>query len=187
MGLTYAVITSVTRDDLSDGGSRQFVRTIQEIRKVSRENTYIEALVPDFQGNQEDIKRVVHARPDVFGHNVETVPGLYKEIRPEADYVRSLEVLKIAKDTLPDLVTKSALMLGLGEKEKEVISVMGDLRAVGCDMLAIGQYTQPSSEQVNVKEFVSPQQFTILKEAAYSLGFKYVQSGPFVRLSLIHI
>ncbi len=185
LGLRHVIVTSVTRDDLPDGGSKQFTEVMQAIRGISREKIYIEVLIPDFKGSSADIKRVVYAKPDIFSHNVETVPSLYSQIRPEADYLRSLDVLKLAKDTLPGLVTKSAIMLGLGEKEKEVIAVMEDLKAAGCDMLAIGQYLQPSSEQVSVKEFVSPQQFMTLKDAAYLLGFKYVQSGPFVRSSYV--
>lgn len=183
LGLKHIVITSVTRDDLNDGGSAQFVQTIEAIRKRNNTNLTIEVLVPDFKGNKIDIKRIVDANPDIFGHNIETVPRLYKRIRPEADYRRSLNVLKFAKEINSDLITKSGLMLGLGETGEEVISVMKDLRSANCDMLAIGQYLRPSLKQAEVREFISPGKFIKYKEVGYSLGFKNVQSGPFVRSS----
>lgn len=183
LSLGRVVITSVTRDDLSDGGSGQFVRVIEAIRKRIGKKIGIEVLVPDFKGNKADIKRVAGANPDIFGHNVETAPRLYKKIRPKADYERSINVLRYAKEANPLLTTKSGFMLGLGETEEEIKSLMNDLRAASCDMLAIGQYLRPSAAQVEVKEFIKPDKFSRFKELGYSLGFKNVQSGPFVRSS----
>ncbi len=183
LGLKHIVITSVTRDDLSDGGAQQFVRAIQSLRQKFKKDASIEILIPDFKGKERDIKQVVDARPDIFGHNVEMAPGLYKTLRPEADYARSINVLKLAKKFAPQLTTKSAIMVGLGESEGEVISVMEDLRAAGCDMLAIGQYLRPSLKQVAVRDFISPEKFSMFKKIGDSMGFKEVQSGPFVRSS----
>ena len=183
LGLRHIIITSVTRDDLADGGSTHFARTIHAIRKRFNRTIGIEVLVPDFKGNTPDINRVVEAGPDIFGHNVETVPRLYKRVRPGANYRQSINVLGLVKGRAPDLITKSALMLGLGERDQEVISVMKVLRKANCDMLAIGQYLRPSPQQVEVKNFISPEKFLMFKEVGARLGFKDVQSGPFVRSS----
>ncbi|MBI4335942.1 MAG: lipoyl synthase [Candidatus Omnitrophica bacterium] len=183
LGLRHVVITSVTRDDLADGGSGQFARTIEAVRKRMGGDVEIEVLVPDFRGRKKDIKTVVGAGPDIFSHNMETVPGLYARIRPGADYNRSLNVLKLAKEIDPKLITKSAFMLGLGETEEEVIALMNGLLAAGCDQLAIGQYLRPSRGQIEVKEYVSPEMFARYKELGYTIGFRQVQSGPFVRSS----
>lgn len=183
LDLRHIVITSVTRDDLADGGSTQFVSVINAIRNRLGKCIEIEVLTPDFKGSKADIKRVVEARPDIYGHNVETVPRLYKKIRAGADYQRSIGALKAAKEINPDLATKSGVMLGLGETEEEVIAVMRDLRSAGCDMLSVGQYLRPSAGQVEVEEFIKPRVFLRFEKAGYSLGFKDVNSGVFVRSS----
>ncbi len=182
MGLKHVVVTSVTRDDLSDGGAAHFAKVIEEIRKVKPDTT-IEVLTPDFKGDHDAIKTVVDLLPDIFNHNVETVPALYNMVRPQANYKTSLEVLRYVKELNSDIYTKSGLMVGLGEKEDEVIEVMKDLREVGCDILTIGQYLQPTLKHLEVKEYVRPEIFEKYKEIGYELGFKYVASGPFVRSS----
>lgn len=181
LGLRHAVITSVTRDDLPDGGASVFCRTVEEIRKISPPVS-VELLIPDFQGKTEALRRVAASRPDVIGHNVETVPRLYG-LRPEADYMRSLFVLKHIKACGGNILTKSALMLGLGEEETEVTDVLRDLRNAGCDLLALGQYLRPTLKNTEVREYISPQVFERLKAEACGLGFLRVQSGPYVRSS----
>lgn len=183
LGLRHVVITSVTRDDLSDGGSGQFIRVIEALRKRLGKKIGIEVLVPDFKGIKADIRRVANADLGIFGHNLETAPRLYKKIRPKADYERSINVLRYAKEANQVLKTKSGFMLGLGETEGEVKSLMEDLIEADCDMLAIGQYLRPSLAQVEVGEFIKPDKFLRYKELGYSMGFKDVQSGPFVRSS----
>jgi len=181
LDLRHAVVTSVTRDDLSDGGSSHFAKTIREIR--GRSTAAIEVLTPDFQGREEDIARVVDARPDVFNHNVETVPRLYPAVRPQADYRRSLEVLRFAKSRCPEVVTKSGLMVGVGETRDEVIAVLKDLRGAGCDFVTIGQYLRPSRAHLEIERFVPPEEFRELADEARALGFGGVASAPFVRSS----
>jgi len=183
LGLRHVVITSVTRDDLPDGGSGQFVRAISALRGRSGKGTEIEVLVPDFRGNEPDIRRVIEASPDIFSHNIETVPRLYGEIRAGADYRRSINVLKAAKEPNPAVTTKSGIMLGLGETQDEAIASMVDLRAAGCDMLSIGQYLRPTAGQIEIKRIVGPDEFSELKQIGLKMGFKKVQSGPFVRSS----
>jgi len=182
MRLRHAVITTVTRDDLPDGGASHFVAVIEAVRSASP-GTRIEVLTSDFGGNPESVDTVADALPDVFNHNVETVPRLYAEVRPGAEYSRSLQVLARVKERRPDMPTKSGLMLGLGETHDEVVAVMRDLRAVGCDMLTLGQYLRPSSKHVPVAEFVTPAEFEALAVEARVLGFSAVSSGPFVRSS----
>ncbi|MBI5779076.1 MAG: lipoyl synthase [Planctomycetes bacterium] len=184
MKLKHVVITSVTRDDLPDGGAGVFYDTIMEVRKTSP-GVAIEVLTPDFQGNQTSIRQVVSAQPDIFNHNIETVPRLYSEIRPEADYQRSLKLLAYVKELNPAMRTKSGLMLGLGEREDEVLSVLKDLRVVDCDMVTIGQYLRPSlsAGTVEVARFVPPEEFEAYRAKASEMGFKAVASGPFVRSS----
>lgn len=182
MGLEYAVITSVTRDDLEDGGARIFIDTIGQIRKVLPK-TRIELLIPDFKGEKEIIKTIVHARPLVLGHNLETVKRLYPLVRPQADYGRSLQVLKIIKELDPVIIIKSALMLGLGENKDELAQTMLDLKMAGCDILVLGQYLQPSVKHFPVKEFVSPEKFDEFAELAKTIGFAKVLSGPKMRSS----
>lgn len=183
LGLGHVVITSVTRDDLPDGGADRFAKTIKALRSRKGDGVKIEALVPDFKGDEEAVKTVVDASPDIFSHNIETVPRLYQAIRPQADYKRSLEVLRSAKEMRSDLSTKSGMMAGLGETKAEVISVMEGLRKAGCDIFGIGQYLRPSAEQTAVERFVTPDEFTDFKKIGLEMGFKRVESGPFVRSS----
>ncbi len=182
MGLDYAVITSVTRDDLEDGGAQIFINTAGEIRKASPK-TKIELLIPDFKGKREIIKAVVDAKPDMLGHNLETVRRLYPLLLPQADYKRSLQVLKLIKEFNPMMITKSSLMLGLGESSNELITAMQDLRSSGCDILVMGQYLSPSEDHYPVKEFVSLEKFGRLAELAKTIGFKKVLCGPKMRSS----
>jgi lipoic acid synthetase len=182
LGLRYTVITSVTRDDLADGGSGHFVETIQAVR-ARCPGVRIEVLVPDFRGEPTSVEAVVEARPDVFGHNVETVPRLYGAVRPGADYSRSLTVLRLAKKLNERTVTKSGLMVGLGENRDGVLAVMRDLRSVRCDILTIGQYLSPSKSHFPVVEYVRPEVFDDYARIGEDLGFKYVASGPLVRSS----
>lgn len=180
--LSHAVITSVTRDDIEDGGASHFKATALEIKKYSN-NTTVEMLIPDFQGNSASIKEIAGACPAVINHNIETVPRLYATIRPKADYKRSLSILKLAKEFSPNSVTKSGFMVGLGETREEIMGVMKDLRAVGVDILTIGQYLRPSGSHYPVIRYVTPQEFYSYKEIGYNLGFSYVVAGPFVRSS----
>ncbi len=182
MGLRHVVVTTVTRDDLADGGAAHFVAVIGELRQAMPDAA-VEVLTSDFAGNERAIDDVAAARPDVFNHNVETVPRLYPEVRPGAVYARSLGLLRRVKDTQPDLPTKSGLMLGLGETAEEVVGAMRDLRGVGCDMLTLGQYLRPSKRHLPVAEFVEPRVFEQLEAEALALGFAAVASAPFVRSS----
>jgi lipoic acid synthetase len=180
--LKYAVITSVTRDDLVDGGGSHFIKTIKEIHNQSPD-TLIEILIPDLQGNWEALGDILKARPDVLNHNLETVQRLYSRVRPEAEYKRSLELLRKSKEMSPQTPTKSGVMLGLGETIKELQGTMADLLDHGCDILTLGQYLQPSRAHLPVERFVSPEEFESLKEYAKDLGFKGVASSPTVRSS----
>ncbi|HZK27759.1 MAG TPA: lipoyl synthase [Thermoclostridium sp.] len=182
LSLKHTVITSVTRDDLPDGGAEHFVRVIQSIRSKTPSVT-IEVLIPDFQGNEDALKKVVDAHPDIINHNIETVPTLYKEVRPQADYQRSLNVLKNAKSMDKSIYTKSGIMLGLGEKEEQVLSVLRDLRGMDCDFLTIGQYLAPSAKHHPIVEYIHPDKFKDYEKEAYKMGFLYVASGPLVRSS----
>lgn len=182
LGLKHVVITSVTRDDLPDGGANQFVQTIWEIRYRVPQAT-VEVLTPDFGGNKKAILHVVQTRPEVYNHNVETVPRLYQEVRPQADYRRSLELLKLVKETDPLILSKSGLMVGLGESREEVLEVMGDLRKVHCDLLTIGQYLKPGDSHLEVKEYVTPDTYTFYRREGRRMGFQQVAAGPYVRSS----
>jgi lipoic acid synthetase len=183
MKLNYVVITSVDRDDLRDGGAGHFVDCIRAVREHSPK-TRIEVLVPDFRGRMERALEIMHAAPpDVFNHNLESVPRLYKEVRPGADYAWSLKLLKEFKAAHPDVLTKSGLMLGLGEEIDEVLQVMADLRTHDCEMLTLGQYLQPSRHHLAVKRYVTPDEFAMLGEKAKEMGFKHVASAPLVRSS----
>lgn len=182
MGLRYVVITSVTRDDLPDGGASHFATTIRAIRK-SLPDSRIEVLTPDFKGSLDALRTVLEARPHVFNHNIETVPRLYKEVRPQADYKRSLKVLAMAKELFGGK-TKSGLMVGLGESFNEIIEVMKDLRRMDCDYITIGQYLRPSKKNLPVREYIRPEVFDRYAEIARGLGFKGVASGPLVRSSM---
>lgn len=184
LGLRYVVVTSVTRDDLSDGGARIFADTVSQIRCISPQ-AKIELLIPDFELSKESIMTVAESRPDIIAHNVETVPALYPLIREGAVYSRSLDVLQLIKKIDPILKTKSGLMLGMGEKQEEVIAVMKDLRRVDCDYLSIGQYLAPSLNHYPVKEYIQPQQFDYYKGEALRLGFSHVESAPYVRSSYL--
>lgn len=185
MGLKHVVVTSVTRDDLSDGGAGIFVETVEEIRKIkSHKKITIELLIPDLSGNTQALETIADSSPDIIGHNLETVPRLYN-FRPRANYARSLFVLKHAKKTNGKIRTKSALMLGLGEKEKEVMDVLEDLIMVGCDFLALGQYLRPSLKHAEVAEYIAPAQFRRYRDFALRQGFKHVESGPYVRSSFL--
>jgi lipoic acid synthetase len=182
MGLSYVVITSVTRDDLPDGGASLFAETIKEILKRMPE-ALVEVLIPDFQGNKDALQTVMEAHPDVLNHNLETVPRLYPSVRPEAVYHRSLELLKRAKNFDPTIPTKSGLMLGLGEFPEEVEKTLEDLLYVGCSILTLGQYLRPTQEHLQVERFIHPEEFDSWRESALKIGFSGVASGPFVRSS----
>lgn len=182
LGLQHVVVTSVTRDDLPDYGANQFAKTVIALRERLPLST-IEVLVPDFGAEEGLIEIVIEAGPNIFNHNLDTVPRLYKEIRPKADYRRSLCVLELAKGENDKIYTKSGLMVGMGEHESEVYHVMEDLRGVDCDFLTIGQYLRPSSEKFPIYEFIHPDQFKAYEARAYELGFISVASGPFVRSS----
>ncbi len=180
LGLRHAVITSVNRDDLSDGGASIFAETVRQIRKKSP-GCRVEVLIPDFKGDSAALDILLKARPDILNHNVETVPRLYRDVRPQAKYERSLWVLEESKRQ--GLVTKSGLMVGLGETPGEILIVMRDLRAVGCDILTIGQYLQPTKAHLPVDRFVTPEEFARYKEEGLRMGFRFVESGPLVRSS----
>ena len=181
MGLRHVVVTMVTRDDLPDGGASHVVETIAALRTLP--GVRVEVLVSDFQGDEAAIDAVAHARPDVFNHNVETVPRLYAEVRPQADYARSLAVLARVGAVAPDVPTKSGLMVGLGETPDEVEAVLADLRAAGVGIVTIGQYLRPSAAHLPVTEFVTPAVFDRYAATARALGFAAVASAPFVRSS----
>lgn len=182
MGLSHVVVTMVSRDDLDDGGAAHVAAVIEALRE-RLPAARVEVLVSDFGGDEAAVDAVVAARPDVFNHNVETAPRLYPEVRPQADYARSLRVLVRAHETVPDLPTKSGLMVGLGETPDEVEGVLRDLRHAGVDIVTIGQYLRPSSAHLPVAEFVTPQRFAAYAKFARSLGFAGVASAPFVRSS----
>ncbi len=182
LGLRHAVVTMVTRDDLDDGASGHVAATIAAIRRAAP-GVAVEVLVSDFGGDEAAIDAVVDAAPDVFNHNLETVPRLYAEVRPGASYERSLGVLERVKERVPEMPTKSGLMLGLGETHDEVVAVMRDLRAAGCDLLTLGQYLRPSARHLPVAEFVTPEAFAALAREGRRVGFAGVASAPFVRSS----
>jgi len=180
--LNHVVITSVNRDDLPDGGAAQFVRCIEQVRQVSPHTT-IEVLIPDLCGNWEALEIILQAKPEVLNHNTETIPYLYKKVRPQGDYERSLELLQKTRELAPRIYTKSGLMVGLGETDLEVKAVMKDLRQVDCDILTIGQYLQPSQKHLEVKEFIKPSQFNAWQKFGESLGFLQFVATPLTRSS----
>ncbi len=182
LDLSYIVITSVTRDDLPDGGADQFARTVSLLRE-KRPDSIVEVLIPDFLGSAVALDRLISAGPQVVNHNLETVPRLYPEVRPGADYGRSVGLLARVKDISPETVTKSGLMLGLGETRQEVIEVMKDLREADCDLLTIGQYLRPSPEGHPVSRYLSPEEFAGYGDIGKDLGFAGVASAPLVRSS----
>jgi lipoic acid synthetase len=182
MGLRHVVLTSVNRDDLPDQGSSHFARTITAL-KDALPSINVEILTPDFQGSRTCLENVLAAKPVVFNHNLETVPRLYKQVRPGSIYERSLKVLALSKEIAPEIPTKSGLMLGLGEQKEEVVQVMKDLRAIDCDFFTLGQYLRPTRDQLPVLRYVTPAEFDEYKEIGLELGFKMVHSGPLVRSS----
>jgi lipoyl synthase len=182
LGLRHAVITSVDRDDLRDGGAEIFARTIRAVRRRSPD-TSVEVLTPDFQGDRAAIRTVVEARPDIFNHNTETVPRLYARIRPKAVYANSLALLRYVKELAPQMVTKSGVMVGLGEETEELLQVFRNMREHSIDVLTIGQYLRPSAKHAEVVRYYPPEEFRELKRAAEAMGFAHVESGPLVRSS----
>lgn len=182
MNLKHTVVTSVTRDDLIDGGAEHFAETVAEIRKHNPNST-IELLIPDLCGDWEALKTILDSKPDIINHNIETVSSLYGKVRPEANYLRSLELLKKVKEYNPKIYTKSGIMVGLGENEEEMVRTIIDLRSVDCDILTIGQYLQPSDKHLEVAEYITPSEFEIYEKYAKLKGFKFVASGTFVRSS----
>lgn len=182
LGLKYVVITSVTRDDLDDGGAEHFANVVRAIKNLKKDIT-VELLIPDLQGDVDALKTIIDSKPDVLGHNLETAKRLYSQVRPEAMYERSLAVLRNAKKIDKNIVTKSGIMLGLGELVSEVIKVMNDLSKNGCDIMTIGQYLSPSEKHYPVKEYIRPEMFEEYAEYGKILGFRNIFSGPLVRSS----
>ena len=182
MGIHYVVITSVTRDDLADGGASSFAETIRAIRALNPKIN-IEVLIPDFKGDLRSLKAVLKECPEVLNHNIETISRLYPRVRPLADYKRSLNLLKRSKEDCPHIPTKSGFMLGLGETQEEVLELLRDLREAGCDFLTIGQYLQPRQDRLPVVRFIPPEEFEEYKRKGEGMGFRAVASGPFVRSS----
>ncbi len=182
LGLRHAVITSVNRDDDLMGGARMFARVIEEIRRAAP-GCRVEVLIPDFQGDEAAIRTVVEAQPEVLNHNTESVPRLYRVVRSGARYERTLRLLEYAKEVNPAGVTKSGVMVGLGEETRELLAVFRDLAAVGCDILTVGQYLRPSRDHLPMKRIYTPAEFADLKSEAMAMGFRHVESGPLVRSS----
>ena len=182
LGLEFAVITSVNRDDDLVGGARAFAMVIEEIRKQAP-GCKVEVLIPDFQGDREAIQIVVEAQPEILNHNIESVPRLYRVVRSGARYERTLELLRYAKELNPAGITKSGIMVGLGEETNELLEVFRDLAAVGCDILTVGQYLRPSRDHLPMKRLYTPREFAELKAEALKMGFRHVESGPLVRSS----
>lgn len=182
LGLKHVVITSVTRDDLPDGGAGHFAEVVRTVRETNPDIT-IEVLIPDFKGSQKSLDKVIDAKPEVINHNMETIRRLYEEVRPQADYQRSLDVLSYVKSKAPEILTKTGIMAGLGETVEEVFQLMDDVRAAGCNILTIGQYLQPSPAHIAVRQYVSEQQFEAYKKAGMDKGFSFIASGALVRSS----
>jgi lipoic acid synthetase len=182
LGLKYVVVTSVTRDDLTDGGASVFYKTVRAIRRVNPE-CHIEVLIPDFKGNEAAIQKVIDAAPDVINHNIEVVEDLFPLIRPQGNYLRSIELLKTLKMKGKDIRVKSGLMVGLGESTEQILATLHDLRAAGVDFLTLGQYLQPTHNHAIVKKYYPPEEFLQLRTIALQLGFAHVESGPLVRSS----
>jgi len=182
LGLKHVVITSVTRDDLPDGGAKQFAETIRKINEILPEAS-TDVLIPDVRGSRENLEIITEAKPDILAHNLETAPRLYKTARQQANYQTSLKILEWTKEIDSTIYTKSGLMLGLGETREEVLDTMKDLREVKCDFLTIGQYLRPTSQNVKIVEYIHPDIFEQYKEEGERMGFRYVASAPFVRSS----
>ena len=180
--LRHAVITSVDRDDLPDFGASIFAETIRQI-KAQLPDCSVEVLVPDFQGNEASIRAVLEARPDIYNHNTETVPRLYKKCRPGGRYVRVLDIFRVAKRIAPDIPTKTGMILGMGETNEEILATMRDLRTVDVDILTLGQYLRPSASHIALDRYVTPDDFRMLREEGMAMGFRHVESGPLVRSS----
>ncbi len=181
--LSHVVVTSVTRDDLPDGGASHFAHVIDAIKKTDGPIPVIEVLIPDLQGSEDALQAIINAKPDIINHNVETVPRLYPEVRPQADYIRSLNLIRTVKQNAPRIMTKSGIMLGLGETHDEVLNVLRDLQNSGCDILTIGQYLAPSRQHHPVVAYIHPDEFAAYKKEAEEMGFLYVASGPLIRSS----
>jgi lipoic acid synthetase len=182
LGLKHAVITSVDRDDVADNGADHFFKTVQAVKKHSP-SCKVELLIPDLKGSRNDLETILSARIDVLNHNIETVPRLYKKVRPGAGYIRSLSIHRWAKEIDSGVTTKSGIMVGLGETKDEVLAVMDDMRAVGIDVMTIGQYLRPTQNQLPVRAFITPEEFKEYEEEGLKRGFRFVESGPFVRSS----
>jgi lipoic acid synthetase len=182
LGLKHAVVTSVDRDDVIDNGAQHFLKTVQSIRKHAA-GCKVELLIPDLKGSRKDLETILSAKIDVLNHNIETVPRLYKKVRPGAGYIRSLSIHRWAKEIDATTVTKSGIMVGLGETKDEVLAVMDDMRAVGIEVMTIGQYLRPSNNQLPVRAFITPEEFKEYEEEGMKRGFRFVESGPFVRSS----
>jgi lipoyl synthase len=182
LGLKYAVITSVTRDDLKDGGAGVFSETVREVKRLNTD-CKVEVLIPDFKGDIDSIRRILDSNPNVVNHNIEVVQDLFSDIRPQGDYDKSLEVLKNIKKLNRNVKTKSGFMVGLGESNEQILKTMRDLRNVGVDYLTIGQYLQPTKNHAELKKYYTPEEFDKLKKMALRLGFEHVESGPLVRSS----
>lgn len=182
LGLSHAVITSVTRDDLEDGGAKHFADTIKAVKKINPETT-VEVLIPDLKGIENSLDIVINANPHVINHNVETVESLYDKVRPEAIYERSIKVLKYIKEKAPHILSKTGIMVGLGETDEQVYKVMDDVLAVGCDIFTIGQYLRPSKQHIEIEEYVTPEKFEEYRLEGINKGFKYIASSPLVRSS----
>lgn len=182
LGLSYVVVTSVCRDDLPDGGAGQFAHTIDALRDRNR-NVVVEVLVPDFKGSLGALQTILNAHPSILNHNLETVPRLFKELRPQGDYRCSIELLRRAKSVSPDTPTKSGMMLGLGERHDEVLEVLEDLRHAGCDVITLGQYMRPSISHHPVERFLTPDEFSWYEQVGKEMGFRYIAAGPLVRSS----
>ncbi len=182
LGLKYAVITSVTRDDLADGGASHFAEVIKEVKALNSDMK-IEVLTPDFKGDEKAIDIVLEAKPDVFNHNIEVVPSLYKKARPQGSFERALKVLKYAKDTHPEIATKTGMMIGLGETEEEIFDTLKELKKIGCDIVTIGQYMQPSKEHLEVVKYYALEEYDVLTKKAKEIGIKAPIFAPLVRSS----
>lgn len=182
LGLAHVVITSVTRDDLEDGGAAHFAAVVEAVHRAAPSTT-VELLIPDLKGDWGALKTILDSGPDILNHNLETIEPLYGEVRPQADYRRSLELLRQSKVLAPAVYTKSGIMVGLGEEEGQVLSLMDDLRMVDCDILTMGQYLRPTGEQRELSAYITPEQFQRYEQEGYRKGFRYVASGPFVRSS----
>lgn len=182
LNLKHVVITSVTRDDLEDGGANHFAKTIQAVKKLNPEVT-VEVLIPDLKGEDKNLDIIINAKPDVINHNMETIERLYEKVRPEAIYERSLHVLKYVKENASQILTKTGIMVGLGEKEEEIYQLMDDVLEVGCDIFTIGQYLQPSRKHVDVEEYIALEKFEEYRQVGIKKGFRFIASSPLVRSS----